>query len=164
MRRALFIIFVILVVFFTPSPTVHANSSWQWLTVRPCDVLLLILALIALMEAGVVTRFARVLDARKSFVVVLLANAVSHLFPYGLRMLACWHKFRCVCKALDAPYYTVGTYSLIMTAVVELPAVYFVLRRLVDDTRRLGWILVLANISSTLVAAGVERLLCHGHW
>ena len=62
------------------------------------------------------------------------------------------------------PYYTVGTAFLLLTLIIELPVVYFMLKKAADSKKKLALCIVLANVVTTVLVAIVERTLCYGRW
>lgn len=147
---------------------VSANSSWCWISeTRPYDVLPVVAIATILIEVGMINRYARSQSLYRTMACVVVANLLSFVCPYIVNY----------CRLIEGkgyqpmsdmfehwPVYTVGICFLIMTVAVELPIVYFGLRKSVDDTKKLKRMIIIANVLTTIMVAVVERTICQGHW
>ena len=151
--------------------TVHANSSWHWGARSPLTVLPWLVLATLLIETLAVWRVNRIRRPWKPFLVVALANLLSFLLPYAflgmLPQVFMEHLgfFERISYAVASyPYYTVGIAFLLLTLLVEMPVVYFSLRRAVENPKRLLAFIAAANLVSTILAAAAERVFCRGSW
>jgi len=62
------------------------------------------------------------------------------------------------------PYYIILAGYLILTIAVELPIVYFLLRKDSVSRKNLLVSILLSNIVTTLLVAVCERIICVGQW
>ena len=56
------------------------------------------------------------------------------------------------------------TESLILTVVAEVPVVSWGLRKEIRDRKRGCLVTAAANVLTTVMVAGIERILCYGQW
>lgn len=122
-----------------------------------------------LIEVVGIIIFGQVKDTKNVLKVVTLANVISFIFPYVERanrmkaVAGSW--FWAVRKAFDSgPYYMVLTGYLILTILIEVPLVYKFLSRHSLNRKRLLQTIILVNIITTLIVAGIERYFCYGRW
>ncbi|HHU91393.1 MAG TPA: hypothetical protein GXZ22_10125 [Clostridiaceae bacterium] len=145
----------------------NANSSWHWVTVSPLKVLPFAVFFTLLIETVAVVFIGKVADIKKSFIVVALANIFSFLAPgifRAYRFIPTSGGFSLMAAFNKGPYYIVLTGYLVLTLIVELPVVYFLLRK--EAKRKWGFIIsiVASNIVTTLLVAICERQICIGRW
>lgn len=62
------------------------------------------------------------------------------------------------------PSYIITTKYLILTLIVEIPVVYFFLRKDAANKKQLILVTTIANIITTLLIAIIERIVCKGSW
>ncbi len=142
--------------------TVSANSSWHWISsTRPYDLLPIVVVVTLAVETLALTRLAKVQPLSKVLCIVLLGNSLSFAAPYVFVN----HTPYTFSQALEhVPLYTVGIAYLVATLLIELPVVYYALRKYTDNRKRLVFVTVGANVVTTLLTALAERLFCRGSW
>ena len=144
-----------------------ANSSWVWISeTRPYDVLPFVAVATLIIETAVLNLFLKLNNWHKTFVGVLIGNLISFAVPYiGYSNTTPYSDYLSLPEILNrGPFYTVGAAFLVMTVAVELPFIYFWLRKDVKNKKLLILVTVLANIITTAMVALCERLLCEGHY
>lgn len=160
------IVCLIAVFMFLPA-VVYANSSWHWVTVSPMTIFPLAVVFTLLIEVIAVKKFAKVDNTKRAFLVIGLANLLSFLAPYlerAYRFMAVTGGFYLSAAFNKGPYYMVFAGSLLLTVIVELPVVYFLLRKNSVNRRNLVLSIVASNIVTTCIVAVLERLICVGRW
>lgn len=145
----------------------NANSSWHWVTVSPLKVLPFAVLFTLLIETAAIVLVGKVADIKKSFIVVALANIFSFLAPYvfrAYRFIPTSGGFNLLAAFNKGPYYIVLAGYLVLTIIVELPIVYFMLKR--EAKGKMGLILsiLMSNIITTILVALCERQICIGRW
>ncbi|AEV69764.1 hypothetical protein [Acetivibrio clariflavus] len=146
--------------------TVYANSSWHWITMSPMKILPYVIIFTLIVEIAAVFTIGKVKNFKRVFYVISLANLFSYLAPYverayrfiptsGFRISAAFNK---------GPYYIVLTGYLILTIIVELPIVFWMLRKHTESKKMLVISILGANIVTTVAVAIIERILCIGQW
>ena len=100
------------------------------------------------------------------FTGVLIGNLISFAVPYiGYSNTTPYAGYYTLTQILNrGPFYTVGAAFLIITIMVELPFMYFWLRKDVTNKKKLILVTVLVNIITTALVALTERLLCEGYY
>ena len=144
-----------------------ANSSWVWISeTRPYDILPFVIIGTLLIETVAVNLVGKVDNWYKTFFAVFVGNIISFVVPYiGYSNSIYAEVGYTLSQIIDrGPYYTVGTAFLLLTLIVELPIVYFLLKKDADNKKKLAFCIVLANIVTTVLVAVVERTLCYGRW
>ena len=145
-----------------------ANSSWVWISeTRPYDILPFVIIGTLLIETVAVNLVSKIGNWYKTFFVVLVGNIISFAVPYiGYSNTTPYADAGYTLSQIinHGPYYTVGTAFLLMTLIIELPIVYFLLKKDADNKKKLALCIVLANIVTTVLVAIVERTLCYGRW
>ena len=144
-----------------------ANSSWVWISeTRPYDILPFVIIGTLLIETVAVNLVGKVDNWYKTFFAVFVGNIISFVVPYiGYSNSIYAEVGYTLSQIIDrGPYYTVGTAFLLLTLIVELPIVYFLLKKDADNKKKLALCIVLANIVTTVLVAIVERTLCYGRW
>ena len=144
-----------------------ANSSWVWISeTRPYDILPFVIIGTLLIETVAVNLMGKVGNWYKTFFAVLVGNIISFVVPYiGYSNSLYGQMGYTLSQIIDrGPYYTVGAAFLLLTLIIELPVVYFLLKKDADNKKKLALCIVLANIVTTVLVAVVERTLCYGRW
>ena len=150
------------------SLTASANSSWVWISeTRPYDILPFVIIATLLTETLAINIGARVDNWYKTFFAVLAGNIISFVVPYiGYSNTTPYADAGYTLSEIinRGPYYTVGTAFLLLTLIIELPIVYFWLKKDTCSKKRLAICIVAANVVTTALVALVERILCYGRW
>ena len=144
-----------------------ANSSWAWISeTRPYDILPFVVIGTLLIETVSVNLVSKIGNWYKTFFAVFVGNIISFIAPYiGYSNSLYGQMGYTLSQIIDrGPYYTVGTAFLLLTLIIELPVVYFLLKKDAEDKRKLALCIILSNIVTTALVAVVERTLCYGHW
>lgn len=146
---------------------VSANSSWVWISeTRPYDILPFVVIVTLLIETVVVNLVSKIGNWYKTFFAIFIGNIISFAVPYiGYSNSIYSELGYTLSQIIDrGPYYTVGTAFLLLTLIVELPIVYFLLKKDADNKKKLALCIVLANVVTTALVAIIERTLCYGRW
>ena len=144
-----------------------ANSSWVWISeTRPYDILPFVIIGTLLIETVAVNLVSKVGNWYKTFFAIFIGNIISFVVPYiGYSNSIYAEAGYTLSQIIDrGPYYTVGTAFLLLTLIIELPVVYFMLKKDADSKKKLALCIVLANVVTTVLVAIVERTLCYGRW
>ena len=144
-----------------------ANSSWVWISeTRPYDILPFVVIGTLLIETVSVNLVSKIGNWYKTFFAVFVGNIISFIAPYiGYSNSLYGQMGYTLSQIIDrGPYYTVGTAFLLLTLIIELPVVYFLLKKDADNKKKLTVCIVVANIVTTALVALVERTLCYGRW
>ena len=151
---------------FTFSFTAFANSSWVWISeTRPYDVLPFVAIATLAIETAALNLILKIGNWHKVFSGVLIGNLISFAVPYiGYSNTTPYYDMPLSYILERGPFYTVGAAFLIITVAVELPFMYFWLKKSVKNKKLLILTTIIANIVTTAMVAVVERLLCEGHW
>ena len=157
---------VVLMICLLPM-TASANSSWIWLSeARPYDVLPFVAVITIAIETAALWYVLGKKHLVKIAVVVVSVNLLSFAAPYlflydeNIRM-----PLKPFQELIEYGYYfTVGVIFLLMTLLVELPLVFFILRKHADQKWRFLLTVVGMNVATTLITAAAERIFCYGHW
>lgn len=147
--------------------TAFANSSWVWISeTRPYDVLPFVIVGTLLIETAAINLLLKVGNWNKVFTGVLIGNLISFAVPYiGYSNTTPYAGYYTLGEILNrGPYYTVGGAFLIITVLVELPFMYFWLKKVVTDKKKLIAVTVIANVVTTFAVAAVERIFCEGYY
>lgn len=159
--------FITAVMLFGFTLTACANSSWVWISeTRPYDVLPFVAVATLIIETAAINIFLKVENWHKTFVGVLIGNLISFAVPYiGYSNTTPYAGYYTLGQILNrGPFYTVGGAFLLITLLVELPFMYFWLKKDVKNKRLLVIVTVLANVVTTAMVALCERLLCEGYY
>ncbi|KGA95865.1 hypothetical protein AJ85_17210 [Alkalihalobacillus alcalophilus ATCC 27647 = CGMCC 1.3604] len=153
--------------------TGYANSSWQWLTSSPKEMLPLAIILTLCFEIISILFLGKLVKNYSikviAALIITLANIVSFLFPYIFRAI----EFQAVSGGwayawYDAfaagPYYIVLTGYLFLTLCIEVPIIYFLLKNYSKSRRFLLGVVISVNVMTTLIVAIMERIMFYGHW
>ncbi len=146
--------------------TVFANSSWVWISeTRPYDVLPWVAIGTLIIETISLVVFAKIQNVFKGFTFVTIANAISFAAPYLANFMLYSNSIFPYEKYLEHwPSYTVGALFCIVTILIELPVVYFSLRKHAPSRRRFVITIIVSNIVTTILVAITERIFCVGRW
>ncbi|MDP4119807.1 MAG: hypothetical protein Q8876_01960 [Bacillota bacterium] len=156
--------------------TVYADSSWHWLTTSPLYVLPFAVVFTIAIETFIIAKFGSVINpakkAFKVFCVVCVSNIFSFIFPYVFVVLIgdtpvnFGDPINEVVNMVfnEGPSYIITLRYLIMTLFVEIPIVYFFLRKDVLSRKKLVLFIAVANIITTLLVAITEHVVCKGVW
>ena len=164
-RRAVIWIIVLssLMLLILPQ-AVFADSSWCWLTdTRPFDILPPVALATIVIEVLAIWLIPHTGKFIKTAVAVILANAASFLLPYSVLVFnQVYPKFE---DALNAgPNYIVGFGFVMLTLLIEIPIVYNLLKKHVDNKKKLLWSIIGSNIVTTAMVAVIERMVTNGYW
>ena len=146
---------------------VFANSSWVWISeTRPFDLLPAVIAGTLLIETTAVLFSLQRRRFWKVLFFVTLGNLLSFAAPYlYILLVSAVEGIYSFSRFIDHwPSYTVGVIFLIVTIAIELPVVWFALRKDARDQRRFAWTVIAVNVLTTGLTALAERLLCRGNW
>lgn len=149
------------------SSVVYANSSWHWITTSPLTVLPFAVIFTLLIETVSVVKLGKVSNTKKTLVVVCLANLLSFLAPYlerAYRFIPTSGGYSILAAFDKGPYYMILGGYLFLTIIVELPTVYYLLRKESFDNKKLIGSIITSNIITTLLVAVCERIICIGRW
>ncbi|RNA69916.1 hypothetical protein [Alteribacter keqinensis] len=163
-------VILLLIVFSSPA---FANSSWQWVTDSPRTLLPVAIALTLVIEITGIFLFGRLVKSVRVLVIgigaVVLANFVSFILPYAVRAGnfliysgewgIAWNM-----AATSGPYYIILLGYLGLTVLVEVPIVYYALKRYTRQVKTLLIVIITVNIITTLFVALMERMMFHGQW
>ncbi len=151
---------------FAFSFTAFGNSSRGWISeTRPYDVLPFVAAATLAIETVAPNLILKIGNWHKVFSGVLIGNLISFAVPYiGYSNTPPYYDMPLSYILERGPFYTVGAAFLFLTVAVELPFMYFWLKKDVKNKKLLILVTVVANIVTTAMVALVERLLCEGHW
>lgn len=146
------------------------NSSWRWFTkTRPHDLLPVSIILTIAIEIFALLRYGGVKSKGWAAGGVTAANLVSFFVPWALEyedfLYGGWN----TAMSFDAflsktPHYQVTILFLLLTLLLELPVIYLLLRKRVQNKKRLMITAAGANAMTTAICALLERTLCRGQW
>ena len=159
-----FIISLVLIQLF--NLTAFANSSWVWISeTRPYDVLPWVAIGTLVIETLSLMIFAKTKNNSRTFAFVTIANVISFAAPYLVNLISYSEQQFPFEKYLENwPSYTVGISFCIATILIELPIVYFSLRKNVVSIKNFVITVIVSNIVTTILVAIIERLFCVGNW
>ena len=158
---------VSLLLLFSFSFTAFANSSWAWISeTRPYDVLPFVAVATLLIETLALNLILKIDNWHKVFIGVLIGNLISFAVPYiGYSNTTPYAGYYTLIQILNrGPFYTVGAAFLILTVAVELPFMYFWLKKEVENKKKLVAVAILLNTVTTVMVAVVERVFCEGYY
>ena len=146
--------------------TAFANSSWVWISeTRPYDVLPWVAIGTLIIETISIIIFAKIKDGFKVFTFVFIANAISFAAPYLVNLMIYTEEMFSFDKYLNYwPSYTVGILFCIVTILIELPIIYYSLRKDATCQKKFIITIVATNIITTVLVAIIERIFCVGKW
>lgn len=146
-----------------------ANSSWVWITeTRPYDVLPFVIIITLIVETLAIDSIARIGKWTKTFFAVLVGNILSFLAPYMIYAnfsepySGAGYGLKYILNR--GPYYTVGGAFLVLTIIIELPFIYWFLKKDTESKKKLTAVIIAVNVVTTIFVAITERLLCQGRW
>lgn len=164
MKNRHILILSILMVLLYPS-TALANSSWHWLTeTTPLTILPFAVVGTLIIEISAVIIFGRVKNRARAAIAVTLANLVSYLAAYFLQTIDTETGYSFMDMVMHQPIYIISVFYLLLTIIIELPAVYFLLQRGAEDKRRLLLSIVISNTLTTALVAVCEGIFAPGSW
>lgn len=148
------------------SVTAFANSSWVWISeTRPYDVLPFVAIATLIIETAALNLILKIGNWHKVFSGVLIGNLISFAVPYiGYSNTTPYYDMPLSYILERGPFYTVGAAFLFLTVAVELPFMYFWLKKSVKSKKLLVLVTVVANVVTTAMVAVAERVLCEGRW
>lgn len=151
---------------FAFSLTAFANSSWVWISeTRPYDVLPFVAIATLIIETAALNLILKIGNWHRVFTGVLIGNLISFAVPYiDYSNTPPYYDMPLSYILESGPFYTVGAAFLFLTVAVELPFIYFWLKKDVKNKKLLVLTTVMANIVTTVMVAVAERVLCEGHW
>ena len=146
--------------------TAFANSSWVWISeTRPYDVLPWVAIGTLIIETISLIVFAKIKNGFKVFSFVTVANLLSFAAPYLFLWLVpneVGYTFEMFIE--NTPSYTIGVLYYITTILIELPVVYFSLRKNAVSGKKFIITIIVSNIVTTILVAIIERIFCVGRW
>ena len=163
------IIIMIGIIIICFSMTAYANSSWRWLTTSPLPILPFAIISTLIIETLAVVKFGTVKNSKKAFCIVAFANFLSFLAPYlfrGYRLMPVTSagQSSLILAFEKGPYFIILTGYLLLTIIVELPVTFFMLKKSAESIKKLAISILVANITTTLMVAVIERIICIGRW
>ena len=143
-----------------------ANSSWVWISeTRPYDVLPFVAIATLAIETAALNLVLKIGNWHKVFSGVLIGNLISFAVPYiGYSNTPPYYDMPLSYILERGPFYTVGAAFLFLTVAVELPFMYFWLKKDAKNKKLLVLVTVVANVVTTAMVAVAERVLCEGRW
>ncbi|MEC5424824.1 hypothetical protein QGM71_15160 [Virgibacillus sp. C22-A2] len=165
------ITFLLLTAFY--QQTVYANSSWQWLTSSPKQLLPFAIVLTIGIEVTAILVLGKLKKdlslSGKTVGIIAIANLVSFIIPYFFRAIEhlgvsggwgnAWYD-----AFASGPYYIVLSGYLFFTIAIELPIIYSFLSKYTNNKRNLLGIILSVNILTTIIVAVMERMMFPGQW
>ena len=151
---------------FAFSFTAFANSSWVWISeTRPYDVLPFVAIATLAIETAALNLILKIGNWHKVFSGVLIGNLISFAVPYiGYSNTTPYYDMPLSYILERGPFYTVGAAFLFLTVAVELPFMYFWLKKSVKNKKLLVLVTVIATVVTTAMVALVERFFCEGYY
>ncbi|SES98553.1 hypothetical protein SAMN05660297_01100 [Natronincola peptidivorans] len=150
------------VVFTAP---VYGNSSWIWVTTSPRTILPICIAVTLLIETFGVAKLNYIADIKQVFVIITFANLLSFIAPYLVRGYRLYPLTGSIFAAFDrGPYYMILAGYLLLTLIIEIPAVYLLLKKYVENKKRLLITIAGVNILTTVLVAITERMISIGYY
>lgn len=147
---------------------VYADSSWIWLSKRkPYEIMPVVVVITILVEVLMILHLLEINNVKKVMLVVIIGNTLSFIIPYvtNYALLKTQMGYENIARAFSAgPYYIVGLGFLFLTIIIELPMVYLGLSNEIKDKKRGILVICAANILTTVLVFGIERILCYGQW
>ena len=146
---------------------VFANSSWRWLTdTRPYDLLPMAIVMTLTIEILAINYIPRVNKLAQTAFWVTLGNLMSFGSTYLVTYLGSG-----VIKTFDemleyTPVYTIGIFSFLLTAAVEIPLIHWRLSKGFDERQHRNLLLTLLCVNglTTALVFILERTLAPGRW
>ena len=146
--------------------SVSANSSWAWISEkRPYDLLPFVALATLLIETLGYNLLLKTENFYRTFSGVLIGNLISFAVPYiGYSNTPPYYDMPLSYILERGPFYTVGAAFLFLTIAVELPFMYFWLKKEVENKKKLVAVAILLNTVTTVMVAVVERVFCEGYY
>lgn len=146
--------------------SVSANSSWAWISEkRPYDLLPFVALATLLIETLGYNLLLKTENFYRTFSGVLVGNLISFAVPYiGYSNTPPYYDMPLSYILERGPFYTVGAAFLFLTVAVELPFMYFWLKKEVENRKKLVAVAILLNTVTTIMVAVVERVFCEGYY
>lgn len=167
-RKNINTILMTLILLFSVSLTAFANSSWVWLTpFRPIYILPFVIIVTLSTEILLIYYFSKSTKFNKIITFVILGNLLSFLAPYLWEFLISLmpHSIYNFSEMLErGPSYIIGVAYLLLTLIVEIPIVYYGVKKDAENQQGLLKGIIFSNIITTIYTALVEHILCRGHW
>ena len=146
---------------------IFANSSWRWLSdTRPYDLLPMAIVMTLTIEILAINYIPRVNKLAQTTFWVTLGNLMSFGSTYLFTYLGSG-----VVKTFDemleyTPVYTIGIFSFLLTAAVEIPLIHWRLSKGFDEKRHRNLLLTLLCVNglTTALVFILERTLASGRW
>ena len=157
---------IIMVLFMIPlfSITAFANSSWHWLTdTRPIYILPIVIIATLFIEIYSISYVCKI-KPKNIACPITLANVASFAMPYLFEVIKLNQLYSFSQIIEHTPMFTVGIVYLVMTIIIELPVVYFLLRKNIENKKRLLATIIITNTVTTTMVAIIERIVCAGKW
>jgi hypothetical protein len=157
---------IAIVLFMIPlfSITAFANSSWHWLTdTRPIYILPIVIIATLFIEIYSISYVCKI-KPKNIACSITLANVASFAMPYLFEVIKPNQLYSFSQITEHTPMFTVGIVYLVMTIIIELPVVYFSLRKNVESKKRLLATIIITNTVTTSMVAIIERIVCVGKW
>ena len=176
-KNAIVLLFIVLCILLISS-VAYANSSWIWLTfLMPYNILPYAAVLTIALETFLICKFNHIKQTLKALIVICVANLTSFLLPYiylinSSSYNGVLYELDSITSAMRAvernvmhwPFYNVGIIFLLLTLVIEVPMVYFLIKKEDMNKKKFITSIILINILTTILVALVERILCRGIW
>ena len=116
-------------------------------------------------ETAALNLILKIGNWHKVFSGVLIGNLISFAVPYiGYSNTTPYYDMPLSYILERGPFYTVGAAFLFLTVAVELPFIYFWLKKDAKNKKLLVLVTVVANVVTTAMVAVAERVLCEGRW
>ena len=145
--------------------TVYANSSWHWLTKTvPFDILSYVVILTLVIEYFSLKTVNSIKKHLRLLLVICAANLASYLLPFAILLLPSGVGYTFEMSINRLPIYIIGAGYIVLTLIVEVPAVYFSLRGTVKNKEKLVISIIIVNVITTIMVAVIERIVCKGSW
>lgn len=127
----------------------------------------LAVALTILIEISFVTLTLKITNIRKVCGVIILGNVMSFITPYIV--VYCIQRENMGYKTFErafagGAYYIIGLGYLFLTIIIELPIVYYGLRKEIKNKTFGCMVICIVNGITTGVVFIIERIACYGQW
>ena len=145
--------------------TAYANSSWHWLTKTvPFDILPYVVVLTLAIEYFLLKTVNVIIKPFRLLLVVCAANLASFLLPFAVLLAPDEVGYTFEMSINHWPTYIIGLGYLFLTLIVEVPVVYYSLRGVVENKKKLVNSIIIVNVITTVMVAVIERIVCKGSW
>ena len=138
----------------------------MWISeTTPYDVIPFVAISTLIIETVAFNLFLKIGKWHKVFTGVLIGNLLSFAVPYiDYSNTVPYYDMPLSYILERGPFYTVGAAFLFLTVAVELPFMYFWLKKDAKNKKLLVLVTVVANVVTTAMVAVAERVLCEGRW